>query len=308
MKRQILVVAVVISLLVPVVAHARRGREPQIPPTTPRQFISAIDMPRVGAVEVTIIATEADKERAEADLSATLSNALSMANTIMSDIDAINAAPRKTTLEVSDKPPLILERCKEFAAQTKGDFDITANGKWKKIKVKSKSKTVTLKHEDMEIDTNTFSLILRGFIVDDMMQELKGKGWNNVQVELANVVRTAGRNIHTPWTVRIGAESEEGKHAFRAFDYSVGNVATAKMSTPYYPLQTDDPAVIKTIVFAQDAFTATAYAVAAFAKGTKKAEDGIKFIQMHPEVKGIVIAKDGKMYTSMELPAKSKSQ
>jgi thiamine biosynthesis lipoprotein ApbE len=303
MKR-LLIVAVVIAISVPAMSYARRSRQPKVPPSTPRQFIQNIALTRLGGTEITIVATESDKDRAEADLSAAMANASTSANQLVSDMDAINDAPRKTPVEVSDKLIAILNRCKTFSSLTKGGFDITGSGDWKKIKVKSGNNTVTIKSENAQIDPSTFSVALKGFIVDETLIELKGKGWTNVQVKIGNVTNNIGRDIWTPWKVRVGVGSETGKYAFRAFDYSVGDVATSKVSPSQFPSTESPPEVSNTIVFAQDAATAAAYSLAIYAFSVKNPEKGFKFIQTHPEVQGIIVARDGRMLTSTELLTK----
>jgi thiamine biosynthesis lipoprotein ApbE len=304
MRRQLLAVAVAAAMLVPAVSYARRSRKPKIPPSTPRQFIQNIALTRLGATEITIVATEADKDRAEADLSTAMANASTSANQLVSDMDAINDAPRKTPVEVSDKLIAILNRCKNFSSLTKGGFDITNSGNWKKIKAKSSSNTVTLKNNDAQIDPSTFAVALKGFIVDDTLTELKSKGWTNVQVKIDNVTNNIGRDIWTPWKVRIGVGNERGKYAFRAFDYSVGDVASSKVSPSQFPSTENPPEVSNAIVFAQNAATAAAYSLAIYAFSVKNPEKGLKFIQTHPEVQGIIIARDGRMLTSTELSTK----
>jgi len=300
--KKFLVAALVVAALIPASAFAR---EPKIAPSTPRQFTSSMALPGVGGVEATIVATEADKARAESSISSALSDASSKAGAYTSEARSINEQPAKTPVEVSTNLAIVLQRCKDYSALTKGAFDITGTGAWKKIKVSmsENNSTVTRKNDAAVIDPTIFAMALKGFLADSILENIQSQGWANVQVVIGNVTRSIGRDIHTPWSVRIDAPTaaEQGKFAFRAYNYSVGNVATAKISPALYPTGGTEPQVINAVIFANDAATAVSYAMAAYVNSVKDAQKGMSFIKSKPEVRGIVIALDGTMLSSEEL-------
>ncbi len=221
----------------------------------------------------------------------------------------------------------MLERCKSFSALTKGAFDITGSSgggfslvkrDWRRMKINTSKNTVTIKGDDIEIDHTTFALALRGFIADDIIASLSSQGWNNAQVKVGNVTRNVGRDIHTPWTIRLDAPTaaEKGKFAYRATNYSCSNVATAMINPRLFPQGIVDPrsrelvtnpAVVNALIFAGDAATASAYAIATYANSAASAQAGINFIEQHPEIKGIVVALDGKVLSSRGLGVSRKS-
>lgn len=314
MLKRISMSIVIAALLIPSVAQAKKSNSSQIAPSTPRQFSSSMALPGAGGAELTIVATAADEGRANAAISSALSQAAAAAGALTSEVQNINEQPRKTPVTISDKLFGVLDRCIAFSALTDGAFDITgagdetkpelAKGNWRRLKLKKSDLTLTIKSDDLGIDSTTFGLALRGFIADEVTENLRTQGWTNAQIRIGNVTRNIGRDIHTPWTIRLEAptEAERNKHAFRAYDYSVGDIATATISPRLFPqgiidprsrTVVDNPAVINTIIFASDAAMASAYAIATYTNSVSKIEQGLKFIQSHPEVRGIVIALDG---------------
>lgn len=324
MNRHTITTLLITLLLIPAIAHARANNEPgpAETPTTPRQFESAAVLPGAGSAELTIVATHADEGRAMAAISQALSQAASAASALTAEARAINDAPRKTPVTVGEKMIGILERCKEFSAFTQGAFDITGTTQssgfsftkrdWRRLKIDRTTTTVTLKSDDISIDLMTFGFALRGFLADDIINELGRQGWGNAQIRIGNVTRSIGRDIHTPWTISVDAPTaaEQGKFAYRAYNYSVGDIATAMISPRLFPEGIVDPrsqslikepAVINAIVFTKDAAMASAYAIATYANSAVKAEYGLQFIQAHPEIKGTVIALDGTVLNSSGL-------
>lgn len=319
-------IAALILLLIPVITHAKENDEPGPAQTssTPRQFTQSAVLPSAGGAELTIVSTAGNEGQAKAAMSQAFGYASTKAGTLMTEVANVNAQPRKTPVAVSKDLFTILERCRNFSTLTDSAFDITSAPKtegfsnyffapnWRKLKLNKKKQTVTIKSDKLEIDPRTFGIVLRGFLADDIIDNLYKAGWKNAQVRIGNVTRSVGHDIHTQWRIRMDAPTaaEAGKYAFRAYDYSVGDVATAMISPRLFPqgivdprtrTLVTDPAVINALVFANDAATATAYAIATYAKSAVNAQRGANFITARSEVKGILIAPDGTVITSAKM-------
>ena len=328
MKKLALVALMLI--LIPAITHAIESNEPgpQITSSTPRQFIQNTVLSGAGSAELTIVATAGDEGRAMSAMSRTLGQASGKAGALIAEVAKVNAAPRKQPVAISNELFTILDRCKQFSSLTESAFDITGAAKtegfsqyffapnWRKLKLNKKKQTLTIKSKQLEIDPRTFGIVLRGFLADDVIASLTKQGWKNAQIKISNVTRSVGRDIHTAWRIRLDAPTaaERGKYAFRAYDYSVGNVATAMISPRLFPqgivdprtrTLVDKPAVINTLVFANDAATATAYAIATYAKSAVDAQRGMNFITGHSEAKAIVIAADGTVLSSKGMVTKA---
>jgi len=321
MKKLAIVIALII--LVPSIAQAKDNDEPgpKVTQSTPRQFTQTAVLPSAGGAELTIVTTAGNEGQAKAAMSQAFGHASTKASALMAEVSKVNAQPRKTPIAISPELFSVLDSCRRFSIHTDSAFDITSAPKtegfsnyffapnWRKLKLNKKKQTVTIKSDKLEIDPRTFGLVLRGFLADDIITSLNKAGWNNVQIRISNVTRSTGRDIHTPWRIRMDAPTaaEAGKHAYRAYDYSVGDVASAMISPRLFPqgivdprtrTLVTDPAVINAIVFAKDASTATAYAIATYAKSATDAQRGANFITARSEVKGILIAPDGEVITS----------
>jgi len=324
MKKLALLVALLV--LIPAISQATESDEPGPTQTaaTPRQFTQSAVLPSAGAAELTIVSTAGNEGQANEAMSQAFGYASTKAGTLMAEVSNVNAQPRKTPVAVSKDLFSILERCRNFSTFTDSAFDITAAPKtegfsnyffapnWRKLKLDKKNQTVTIKSDTLEIDPRTFGIMLRGFLADDIINSLYKAGWKDAQVRIGNVTRSVGHDIHTPWRIRLDAPTKEeaGKYAFRAYDYSVGDVATAMISPRLFPqgivdprtrTLVTDPAVINALVFANDAATATAYAIATYAKSAVDAQRGANFITARSEVKGILIAPDGTVITSAKM-------
>jgi thiamine biosynthesis lipoprotein ApbE len=321
-----LTIVALMLVLIPFVTHASESDEPgpAMTSSTPRQFTQGAVFPSAGAAELTIVGTAADEGNANAAMSQVMGQASTKAGALMAEVANVNAQPRKTPVAVSKDLFTVLERCRNFSTFTDSAFDITSAPKaegfknyffapnWRKLKLNKKNQTVAIKSDTLEIDPRTFSIMLRGFLADDIIDSLYKAGWKNVHVSIGNVTRSVGHDIHTPWRIRLDAptEAETGKYAFRAYEYSVSDVAAAMVSPRLFPqgivdprtrTLVTDPAVINALVFANDAATATAYAIATYAKSAVNAQRGANFITARSEVKGILIAPDGTVITSAKM-------
>ena len=325
MKKYLVTALLISAFMTPQIAGAKAQQE-YIAPSTPRQFQSSAGLNGAGLAEITIVATEADSAKAASSMSQALSDASAKANLAMTTISSVQP---NTPVEIDPWLYVVLERCRAFSALTNGAFDITGTGDkdssglfkrdWRSLKLKDGTKTLTLKGDGIQIDPKTFGTALRGFLADEIMSKLTAEGWRNVQVIVGNTTRNIGRDIHTQWTIRMDAPTaaEKGKNAFRAYNYSVSDVGTAMISPALFPEGIIDPrsntlitspAVINTMIFAADAATASAYAIATYANSAAKAEQGLQFVHSHPEVKGILIGLDGNVLTSTGLGVSKSNQ
>ena len=145
-------------------------------------------------------------------------------------------------------------------------------------------------------------------MVDLAMDEIKNRGINDAMVTVGPIQRNTGRNIFTPWNIRIDfGNSGNSKFAHRAFYYSLPNLATATVTPTglgYNLIDAQnkklvtDKEVRSVTTIATDASTATANAIAVYTLGTK---NGIKYMLSHPEVKGVVVDQNGDFFASTEL-------
>lgn len=324
--KKILTVVLVLSILIPALAQAKESDQPgpTVTSSTRRQFIQNTVFPSAGGAQLTIVATAGDESRANAAMSQVMGQASAKAGTLIAEVTKVNAQPRKTPVAISSELFAVLDRCRQFSSLTESAFDITGAEKtegfkqyffaanWRKLKLNKKKQTVTIKSNGLDIDPRTFGIMLRGFLSDDIIASLKKQGWSNAQIRIGNVTRSIGRDIHTAWRIRLDAPTaaDAGKYAYRAYDYSVGNIATAMISPRLFPqgiidprtrTLVDKPAVINTLIFADEASTATAYAIAAYAKSAVDAQRGLNFITAHSEVKAILIAEDGTVLSSKKI-------
>ncbi len=322
-KLLVLALLAVATLIAPLTHAASAAKEPgpALSPSTTRQFTSASSLPMLGGAEVTIVAPSADEVKAMASIASALSESSATAAALMAETKVVNDAPRKTAVPVSEKFVKVIERCKNFSALTDNAFDITGATEAgsvftarnsRQLKTDMGAKTLTIKADDVQIDPSAFAVALKGFIADDVIESFKTQGWTSAQIKIDNISRSIGSDIHTPWTIQVDAptEAERGKSAFRAYNYSVSDIATAIVSPRVFPqgimdprtrTLVDKPAIINAIVFASDAATATAYAIAAYANSAKSADAGLAFVQSHPEIKGIIIGLDGNVIKSKGL-------
>ena len=120
--------------------------------------------------------------------------------------------------------------------------------------------------------------------------------------------RNTGHDIFTPWNIEIDfGVNEKSSFAHRAYRYALSNVASATvtadgMGSGYIDPRSKRPAVSENMrsvtVLSSDASTATAYALATYARGSKH---GMKFVEGRDEVMAIVVDLDGNLIASKDL-------
>jgi FAD:protein FMN transferase len=281
-----------------------------------RQFTSQSSLMDGTAVYMTVIGTTATEGSSRAALSSAISRIQRLNTGILGSdglTQKLDELGRGNPLTLSPDEYNMLSKAVTLAAQTRGWFDITAPSTkgwftrrdWRRIDLDAESNTITLKSSGMKFDLERFA---KGYMVDLAMNEIKSRGISDAMVRIGPIQRNTGRDIFTPWSIKIDfGNSGESKFAHRAFYYSLPNLSTAT-ATPSGLGQglidaqskkiVTDGTVRSVTTIAIDASTATANAIAVYTLGTK---NGIKYMLSHPEVKGVVVDQDGDFYASTEL-------
>jgi FAD:protein FMN transferase len=281
-----------------------------------RQFTAQASLTDGTPIEITIVGSASEEGRAKSAMSSAIARATQLDSMLFAPggiQDQINKLGKREPLQLSPNVFKLVKKATDASAQTKGFFDITApspkntftNRDWKRIVLNNGSKTISFKSEGMKIDLRK---IAKGYYADLIIESLSSSGFANAKVRVSQIQRNIGRDIFTPWNIMIGFGDGYGKkHAHRAYRYNLGNAAAATV-TPHglgrgvIDGKSKQPVAnngMKSItIFANDATTATAYAIAVYAIGPKY---GLKFVQNRPEIRFIMVNQDGNLMASEDL-------
>lgn len=211
----------------------------------------------------------------------------------------LNSVKQGTPVETDGDVFALLARAKELTKLTGGWFGITAQSKNRHgLSLNPATHTVTVSGSDLSVDLKDITL---GFLADVAIDTIRGAGFPDARVDVASIGRTIGHDIYTPWNVKIGFGGEGLNLAHRALSYNLSNTAFAAVTPDGMGRTRDqDPknALRSVTVFAGDASSAVAYAIATFAQGAKA---GFRFIEMHPEIRGVIVDANGVISTSTGL-------
>lgn len=229
----------------------------------------------------------------------------------------INSLPIGVSLKLPPDVFALIEKAVELSAQSDNWFDVAApaprhwffNRDWRRIVLDKERQTISFKSGDMKLDLRRIS---KGYLADMTLDELLRAGFSNVMVEVGPVHRNRGHDIFTPWNVQIGfGDSKGGGFAHRVYNYNLTNVATATVTPTGLgrglidgrnKRPVDDFPIQSVTIFANDAATATAHALAVYAIGPKR---GMQYVDKHPEIKGIMVDNSGQIFTSADLNTSS---
>jgi thiamine biosynthesis lipoprotein ApbE len=274
---------------------------------------SASDATGLGAVTATVVTSPGDKGRAEAALSRALSRARVFAVEIPALEEKLNTLAKGEKIELSPDAFAFMAKVKALAAQTNGWFDPTAPSPkssflkkdWRRIHLDSMSRTLWLRSDGMKFDLRR---VAAGFAADMIMDELTQSGFVNAAAEVGAVQRNIGHNIFTPWNVTIGfGEGPTQTGTYRAYTYNVKDVGAATVTPDGLGNNLIDaqnkkhvaPDGVRSItVFAHDAVTATAFAIAAYTLGPKH---GLRYIESHPEMMCVIVDNGGTLMASKNM-------
>jgi len=322
MKRFLIVLAA-ITLIPSIASTAVTTDKAEEPTATPTQTSAIVDLSQfsasdntgLGAVAATVVSSPGDKGRAEVALSRALSRARAFAMEIPGLEEKLNSLAKGERIELTPETFDFVFKAKQLSSQTHGWYDLTAPSPkgsfmkkdWRRVKLDSSSRTVWLRSEGMTFD---LSRLATGYAADLMMGELAESGFANAMVEMGTVQSNKGRDIFTPWNVTIGfgeGTASANAGAYRAYRYNVKDVAAATV-TPQglgnglidahnkKPVKPDG--VRSVTVFAHDATTATAFAIAAYTLGPKH---GLRYIESHPEMMCVIVDGGGELFASKNM-------
>ncbi len=274
---------------------------------------TATDGSTLGAVAATIVTSPADGGRAQAALAQAMERARAFAIEVPSLEERLNTLARGERMELSPNAFEFVSKAKNLAAQTHGWYDPTAPSPssiflkkdWRRIGLDASSRTLWLKSDGMTFD---LTRLAQGFAADIMIEEIAESGFADAMVEVGGVQRNRGHDIFTPWNVTIGfGEGPTQTGTYRAYRYNIKDVAAATVTPEGLGRDLIDAhsrkpvganSVRSVTVFAHDAATATAFAIAAYTLGPKH---GLRYIEANPEMMCVIVDGDGTLYASKNM-------
>lgn len=325
-KKTVVAVAAV-ALLFPTLALSavttardKRGTEPR--PSSGsgvRQFTLSSGLSDGTPLAITIVASSSSEEgRAQAAMSAAASRAQAFDAGIAALEGQLARLADGQTLQLSPDAFAMISKAVAIAGQTDGWFDIASPSSgnmfrqrdWRRIVLDPHAMTLRFKSGAMQLDLRRVS---RGYIADLCMDEILRAGFSNALIDVGGVRWIAGRDLFTPWSIQIGFGGGT-QHAYRAFTYTLTNIAAATITGDGLGAGLIDPKSKKPVppqmmrsitILAADATTAVAYGLAAYALGPRI---GMRFVEAHPEVRGILVDNDGALAASAGLSTPTAGQ
>lgn len=186
------------------------------------------------------------------------------------------------SFEVSSDLAKILYTTHEIAKQIKEPLA-------KKIKVDLEKNRVQLKNPDVIINIEP---VLKGYLADQMMEDLLEAGFTNGFLDLQGVFVTRGNDFNGPWKIQVSdGANGYAHHAFfyKAFDISA---ATVHWEEPGMSLPATD--VRSATIFTKaGACRAQGLAVAVYAMGLENAK---RFLESAEIDRAVLIDQEGKFY------------
>lgn len=266
---------------------------------------------------MTIVASSGDEGRANAAMATAAQRAQGLARDLFSEggLEAKLAdLPADHPIELSPDAFAMISKAVAIAAVTRGWYDIAGPSPgslftqrdWRRIDLDDAKRTLAFRSDRMQLDLRH---IAQGYCVDLAMEAIEQAGFADAKVEAGGVSRISGRDIFTPWTIEVGFGGDVTAKAQRALAYNLTNVATATVTGDGLGAGLVDPKSKKLVpgtmmrsltALAADATTATAYALAAWTLGPRI---GMRFIEEHPEVKGMLVDNGGRLFASQGLAA-----
>ncbi|UNC90914.1 FAD:protein FMN transferase [Candidatus Contubernalis alkaliaceticus] len=254
-----------------------------------------------------------------------------------SDVDIINNHAGVEPVEVSSDTLEVIKKGLYFGELSDGGFDVTiaplmdlwgfGTGEqsvpsleeieqtlpfidFRKIQVDERRNTVYLADEQMALDLGG---IAKGYIVDRIVQFLQSQGVQTAFVNAGGDIRVIGSRIDsTPWRIGIRHPRERDSQEIIAVIPVVNQaVVTSGDYERYFTSDGDkyhhilDPhdgfpasGVISVTIVAPDCITADGLSTAVFILGPQK---GLELLERLPEVEGVIIDNQDKLYVSSGL-------
>lgn len=264
-------------------------------------------------VKITIVTYPKENQAAKAAVSSAIGRLLHLDSELFSTDGVaakLNTLEPGKTIELSVDTYALIKKAVGLSALTGGWFDVASPSTnnwfvqrdWRRIDLNDSARTLTYKSDEMKLD---LTRIAKGFMTDIAMEEILRAGFQDALVEIGTISRIAGRDIFTPWNIQIGFGGKE-EHAGRAYSYNLTNIAVATVtkdglgkdlidSRNKKPVDAKLIGDTNTTVLAADASQAVAYSLASYTLGPKI---GLRYIEAHPEIKGVVVDSSGNFIVS----------
>ena len=302
------------AIAVPAVTTAKAKTEAPVSSGT-RQFGMQTTFADGVPLTMTIVASSGDEGRAGAAMASAAQRAQGLARELFGESGLegkLANLPAGQPIELSPDAFAMIEKAVAIAAVTRGWYDIAGPSPgswftqrdWRRIDLDGAKRTIAFRSDRMQLDLRH---IAQGYAVDLAMEAIAQAGFPDAKVEVGGVSRISGRDIFTPWTIEVGFGNDAAAKAQRAFAYNLTNVAAATVTGDGLGAGLIDPKSKKPVpgtmmrsltALAADATTATAYALAAWTLGPRI---GMRFIEEHPEVKGMLVDNGGRLFASQGL-------
>ncbi len=168
-------------------------------------------------------------------------------------------------------------------------------------------KTVFLEKEGMRLDLGG---IAKGYIVDQAMAWLNGRGLRDALINAGGDIRASGTAESPPWRIGVQDPFEKGR-LLGFFSFQQGAVVTSGTYERYFEgegrrfAHIMDPAtgrpvegLLSATVIAEESFMADALATAVMVKGR---QEGIAMLGRFPGARGVFVERDGTIWVAEDL-------
>ncbi|MDO8519717.1 MAG: FAD:protein FMN transferase [Deltaproteobacteria bacterium] len=216
------------------------------------------------------------------------------ANDPTSELGAINQKKTKGEYMVSEELAKAVEIGLAVSNWTHGFFDITFDSiipNHKKIGINRKNNALKIKDYNMVIDLR---YMLKGFLADQIAEDLNNAGWKNCFVKVGNEYVARGNDVNEPW--KIPVVTPNSKLAKRVLLYKASDVGSG---TSTYNDSIVDPKtksaatsdLQSVTVFTQTAAKAEGLATAVYVMGSV---EGKKFLEKNKNLRAVFADSEGK--------------
>lgn len=277
-----------------------------------RQFTLQSGLTDGTPLAITIVASSPEEGSAQSAMAAALARAQRFDAEIAPLEKKLAELPPGQQIEFSRDAFGMILKAVTIADQTGGWYDPAAPSPaswflqrdWRRIVLDPDAMTLRFRSSRMRLDLRAIS---RGYIADLALDEIVRAGFSNAMIEVGPVRWIAGRDLFTPWNIQIGFGGQESAFAHRSYTYNLTNVAAATVTADGLAQGLTDPKSKKPVAdrkmrsittLASDATTAVAYGLAAYTLGPRM---GMRFVEEHPEVKGVIVDEGGNLTASRGL-------
>jgi len=279
--------------------------------------------------------TEAEAVRSTLDRMEELSSRMSLYGPA-SEIVKINEAAGEAPVKVSHELLDLIEKALALSRMTGGAFDATVGSVevvwgdiqregggrlpgeeavrdaldrvgYERVRVDRKMRTVFLEKEGMRLDLGG---IAKGYIVDQAMAGLNGRGLRDVLINAGGDIRASGTAESPRWRIGVRDPFEKGR-LLGFFSLQQGAVVTSGTYERYFEEEGRrfahilDPAtgrpiegLLSATVIADESFIADGLATAIMVKGR---QEGIAMLGEFPGARGVFVEQDGTIWVAEEL-------